>query len=582
MSENKFIWSPLGGLGEVGMNCMVFQFGKTKIPVDAGVVFADDNDYGVDAVYPDFRKLLSQNIKQWLITHGHEDHIGAVPAVLHLCKNLNIEAPHFYAPPLAYALLNQKLSDSRYTGIQKYRDNIHLVEPGSELTFDDVKVKFIEIRHSTLESCSLAFQWKNLKAVHSADFKLDYHEFEDGNISLNSFDIFKGEKADFLFMDSTNSESSGQSTSEIEIKDNLEKVIKETEGRLFVTLFSSNVYRVALIAHLAEKCGRRVVLAGRSMRQTYQASKTLGLLKKCPPFNETTLIEAEESVNLDPRKVLVICSGSQGEFRSVLSKIASASHPIFRPNEKDTVLFSSKMIPGNERTIMRLIDGLLQHDIQVLWGDKAEEKIGGPIHASGHGRAEELKELVRFIKPSRVIPVHGALHQLKATEELVKEVSDEIKTPIETTIALNNSKLEFEYTGDKWDLVDHHFETIPQEKFLRFEYFDSPSRDFFLKSRKFAADGGCLSVAINPLGNVQVEMKGVVPENYNFTNEVSKEKIISEIEDFASHKIKILEKAGDLRPAKLPSVKQALEEELARMVKKQTGSRPLVFVHFTQ
>jgi ribonuclease J len=582
MSENRFTWTPLGGLGEVGMNCMVFQFGKTKIPVDAGVVFADDNDYGIDAVYPDFRKLLSQNIKHWLITHGHEDHIGAVPAVFHLCKNLNIEAPHFYAPPLAYALLNQKLSDSHYAGVQKYRDNLHVVEAGTELTFEDVKVKFIEIRHSTLESCSLAFEWKNLRAIHSADFKLDYHEFEDGNISLKSFDVFNGKKADFLFMDSTNAESRGQSISEMEIKDNLEKVIKETEGRLFVTLFSSNVYRVALIAHLAEKCGRRVVLAGRSMKQTYQASKTLGLLKKCPPFSETTLIEAEESVNLDPRKVLVICSGSQGEFRSVLSKIASASHPVFRPNEKDTVLFSSKMIPGNERTIMRLIDGLLQHDIQVLWGEKAEEKIGGPIHASGHGRSEELKELIRHVKPARVIPVHGALHQLKATVDLVKEVALENKISIETTIALNNSKLEFEQGEDKWELVDHYYETTPQEKFLRLEYFDTPSRDPFLKNRKFAGDGGCLSLAIDSLGRVQAEMKGIVPDNYIFSNDLTKEKIISEIENFASHKIKVLEASGDLRPTKLPSIKQTLEEELARMIKKQTGSRPLVFVHFTQ
>ena len=178
--------------------------------------------------------------------------------------------------------------------------------------------------------------------------------------------------------------------------------------------------------------------------------------------------------------------------------------------------------------------------------------------------------------------MHGALHQLKATADLVKEVSKENNISIETTIALNNSKLEFENTGNKWELVDHHFETIPQEKFLRLEYFDTPSRDPFLKSRKFAADGGCLSLAIDSLGKIQVEMKGIVPDNYHFSNEVIKEKIISEIENYASHKIKILEKSGDLRPAKLASIKQSLEEELGRMVKKQTGSRPLVFVHFTQ
>ena len=577
--NNKFSWSPLGGLGEVGMNCMVFKFGNQILPVDAGVLFADPNDYGVDAVYPDFRKLLQGGVKNWLITHGHEDHIGAVASVFYLCKQLEVEAPQFYAPPLAYALINQKLSDSHYPGLQKYKENVHLVEPGEEIQVGEVKVKFIEIRHSTPESCSLAFTWNNLKAIHTADFKLDYNEFEDGHISLSSFDVFNGERPDFLFLDSTNADRSGQSISESDIREHLEGAIKSAEGRLFITLFSSNIYRIALLIHLAEKNNRKVCLAGRSMRQTYQAAKTLGIFQKCPAFSEDTLIEPEESVNLDPKRVLIICSGSQGEFRSVLSKIAGASHPIFRATENDTVLFSSKMIPGNERSIMRLIDGLMHHNVRVLWGDKAEEEIGGPIHASGHGRSEELKEIIRFLKPKNLIPVHGALHQLKATQALAKEVAVECDTPIKTILALNNSRLEFE-KNDEWECVENYFESIPQEKFLRFEYFDAPSRDPFLKARKFSADGGSISVAVDSLGKIQVQMKGVVPENFLFANEYSPEKLLEEARNFIYNKIKIYEKNGDFKSGRIDSIRTECEDELGRMIKKITGSKPLVFVHF--
>lgn len=576
---NKFSWSPLGGLGEVGMNCMIFKFGNQTIPVDAGVLFADPNDYGVDAVYPDFRKLLQSGIKHWLITHGHEDHVGAVAAVFHLCKQMEIEAPHFYAPPLASALITQKLNDSHYSGLQKYKENVHLVEPGTEISIGEVTVKFIEIRHSTPTSCSLAFKWRDLTALHTADFKLDYTEFEDGGISLKDFDVFDGKRPDFLFLDSTNAERNGQSISESDIREHLEEAIKNAPARLFVTLFSSNVYRIALLAHLAEKHNRKVCLAGRAMKQIYHASKSLGIFQKCPPFSESTLIEPEESVNLDPKRVLIICSGSQGEFRSVLSKIASANHPVFKATENDTVLFSSKMIPGNERTIMRLIDGLMHHNVKVLWGDKAEEEIGGPIHASGHGRSEELKELLRFLKPKNVIPVHGALHQLKATEALTHAVAQELDIDIKTHLTLNNSRLEFEKT-DEWVCTDHYFESIPQEKFLRFENFDSPSRDPFLKARKFSGDGGCLSIAVHSPGRIDVLSKGILPENFVFSANYSAEKVNEEVHIWMSNKLRQLEKNNEFRAGRFESIKTECEDELARMVKKITGSRPLVFVHF--
>lgn len=583
--SSQFSWMPLGGLGEVGMNCMLMKFGKKTLPIDAGLLFADPNDYGIDAVYPDFRSLLKEGVKDWIITHGHEDHIGAIPSVFYLCKQLDIEAPRFYAPPLAHALISLKLSDPRYPGLSRYKDNLIMVRGGDEIELDaensKIKIKFIEIRHSTPESCSLAIEWSGLKILHTADFKLDYHEFEDGLINVKDYDVFKNERPDFLFIDSTNSDRGGQSISELEIKEHLEEVIQNTPGRLFVTLFSSNIYRIALLINLAEKLGRKVCLAGRSMKQIYHAASSLGIFNKCPSFSESTLIEPEESANLDPRKVLVICSGSQGEFRSVLSKIAGQSHPTFKAGEGDTVLFSSRMIPGNEKSVMRLIDGLLHLGVRVLWGETAKETIGGPIHASGHGRADELREVIRFLKPKNLIPVHGALHQLKATENIALSVAEETKLQIKTFIALNNSWLRFELNDThEWEIKDRHHEEIPQEKFLKFENFDSPSRDIFLKARKFAADGGCISIAVDSLGRAQIDLKGVLPENFEFSHSLSNESLRGEIESWVSTKLRQIEKSTGVKANNPTQLQNEIEDELARWVKKITGSRPLVFIHY--
>ncbi len=584
-SAQQFRWMPLGGLGEVGMNCMLMKFGKKTLPIDAGLLFADANDYGIDAVYPDFRSLLKEGVKDWVITHGHEDHIGAVPSIFYLCKIMGIEAPRFYAPPLAHSLITMKLSDPRYPGLSRYKENIQMVRGGDEITLDAVdskiKIKFIEVRHSTPESCSLAIEWNGLNLLHTADFKLDYHEFEDGFRGVKDYDIFQGKRPDFLFIDSTNSDREGQSTSETEIKDHLGELLKSAEGRVFITLFSSNVYRIAQLLNLAEKTGRKVCLAGRSMRQIYHAASSLGIFAKCPPFSESTLIEPEESINLDPKKVLVICSGSQGEFRSVLSKIASQSHPTFRAREGDTVLFSSRMIPGNEKSVMRLVDSLMHLGVRVLWGDNAKDIIGGPIHASGHGRAGELREVIRNVKPKNLIPVHGALHQLMATEKIAQGVSQELSLPIKTYIALNNSWLAFDLDdSNEWTMSDHYFEEVPQEKFLKFENFDSTSRDIFLKARKFAADGGCLSIVVDSLGRTQIDMRGVLPENFEFSSSLSKDTLQSEIESWLSTKLRAVEKNTLSKNRSNVQVHNELEDELARWIKKITGSRPLVFIHF--
>jgi ribonuclease J len=341
----QFSFQALGGLGEVGMNSMLYRFGELLLPVDCGVLFADTNNFGIDAIFPDFRELLSQKDLKWIITHAHEDHIGAIAYVLLLCQKLNLKAPTFYAPPFAAALIRSKLSDdSRFASLKSNLNQILPVELNQEISIGSVRVKFVEVRHSTPDSCALALTWtatdKPLKIFHSADFKIDLNEFEDGVKSLEIFNCFNNERPDFLFMDSTNADREGQSVSEKEILPHLEKLFSAENNRIFVTLFSSNVYRVASLIHLAEKLGRKVALSGRSLQTATRLALELKLFDKMPSFKDSTLVSVDSITGLAKNKQFIICTGSQGELRSALSKIADDAHPDLHIHEDDLGTFN--------------------------------------------------------------------------------------------------------------------------------------------------------------------------------------------------------------------------------------------------
>lgn len=575
-----FKWWPLGGLGEVGMNCMLFQFGEALIPVDAGILFADQNDLGIEALYPDFDDVLTRfKPKHWLITHAHEDHIGAVAAVLSRCYELGLEPPEFLAPPFAAALIREKIKeDVPFRGASRYADKIKSVEVNSVHQLGDVEVRFIETRHSTADTCSLAFKWTNaqgqaLRVIHTADFKLDKNEFEDGVVDATAYQVFGRERPDFLFIDSTNAERPGRSVSERDIVPGLDKLLRDQPGRVFVTLFSSNLYRVASLLSLAQSMKRQVCLAGRSLQTAFRLAEELGIFAKAPSFKGLSLLSPEQLAAHPADKQMIICSGSQGETRSVLNKLANSQHPHFVLQPGDSVIFSSKMIPGNEKPTSRLINGLLRLGAKVYWGDFGKMQAGGPIHASGHARADEIREVMETLQPKNIIPVHGELRQLRACAEIAHSAGRNWQLdPARVLVVENGTQLLFRSEGGEWELKEKIFDFLPP-RILRFENFLAHSRDPFLKNRKRGAEGGFLSVAVDSEGRYRVQHSGILPVvqlGEGFSEEVG---------NWVHAKMKEIRRSNPFS-VRDPQLELDMAEDLSRHVRRMLGVRPVVALHF--
>lgn len=584
-SDKNFSWWPLGGLGEVGMNCMVFRFGETVLPVDAGILFADQNDFGIEALFPDVTSLIEAHCpKHWLITHGHEDHIGAVPYILKAFEQQGARPPHFYAPPFAAELIRERLLDeARIHNGKRFLDLIVTVEPDTMLHLDGVDVYFMETRHSIPDACSLAFHWKSalgdLRIVHTSDFKLDEHSFEDGVKTVALYDVFKDVRPDLLFIDSTNAEREGHSVSEIDVIPGLEKLISDASGRVYVTLFSSNVYRIAEIMRLAEKAGRFVCLAGRSLQGAMSKATHLKMFaRSVPEINGVHWIDSSDINKHPPHLQLIICSGSQGENRSALMRLASGMHTDFLIEKGDAVIFSSKTIPGNEKAISKIINGILRQGAKVFWGDLVRAMGIGPIHASGHARRDEIKAVASRLKPHFIVPVHGELRQLESSAEMLRETG--LAWGLERGHVLvleNGTRIHFEASDDrvgphsKWRLCRIEKPSGYLPRMLRFEKFVSPSGDPFLKVRKRAALGGIVSGWIDAQGRVSAHVFGLCPQSAPLISEEVVEKwLMFQYRDLKS------QRAFDGSDRALEN---DLADELARHIRRLCGVRPFTIVH---
>jgi ribonuclease J len=582
MISNFQFWS-LGGSGEVGMNSLFLKFGETLVPIDAGILFADANDFGIESLHADYARLFEEHRpKFWLITHAHEDHIGAVAAMIEAAAAVeDFEVPLIYAPLFACELIKEKvLDDSRTPRARQFVERLVPIESGKPLSLaPDLIVRFIETRHSTLQCHALAFEWTHesgvvTRVLHTSDFKLDENSYEDGVIGLDAFDCFGGESPDFLLIDSTNSEREGHTVPEKTVIPNLRHLIAGEEGRVYVSLFSSNVYRMAALLNMAKDLGRAVCLAGRSFNSVHRIARDRGLYgRSCPDLRGAELMAPEDIKRVERRRQMVVCSGSQGERRSVLMRMAQGQHPDFRVEPGDAVILSSKMIPGNEKAISRLINGLLRQGARVHWGDTAKERAGGPIHGSGHARRDEIRAVIERLRPLHVIPVHGELRQLIACAEVASDACD-----AEVHVCENLTRLDFERHGSSsW--VASGRQTLPYEgRMLRFEGFATRSLDPFLRVRKRAAQGGLVSLCLDSAGRSQLVCEGVLP-SFGQANERLATNLREEILDWAQRCYQNLAREGAFQSSERSRFENESAEELSRLVRKISGSRPYVIVH---
>ena len=400
--QSKLKIIPLGGLGEIGKNMTAYEFGSDIIVVDCGMGFPDEDMYGIDTVLPDisYLRVNADRIRGMILTHGHEDHIGAVPYVLR-----ELDVP-IYTTPLTAALVELKLDEHDLL----YNTQIFTKKPGSVFRLGCFTVEFIHVNHSIPDSVALAIKTPAGTVIHTGDWKIDVTPISGGMIDLTRLGQLGNDGVLALLGDSTNVEKPGHSASERKVGESFDKLFVGCSKRIIITTFASNVHRLQQIISVAAKYGRKVAISGRSMENVLRVAVELGYME----IPENVMVDLEHINRLPKEQVVIISTGSQGESMSALYRMAFSEHKQVHIDAGDRVIISASAIPGNENTISRVIDALFSKGAEVIYDRHTD------LHVSGHASQEELKMMLALTKPKYFIPLHGEQRMLVKHAELGK------------------------------------------------------------------------------------------------------------------------------------------------------------------
>lgn len=410
MEEKKCVKViPLGGLGEIGKNITAIEYDKDIVVIDCGIAFPDEEMYGVDLIIPDITYLIDnkERVKAFVLTHGHEDHIGSLPYIL---KQLNVPV---YGTRLTLGILGNKLKEhfleNEYT--------LKTVEAGETIEFEDIKVEFIRNTHSIADSCSLAIHTPIGNIVHTGDFKIDYTPIDGLVMDLERISELGKDGVLLLMADSTNVERQGHSLSEKSIGQTLNRIFSTATGRVIVATFASNIHRMQQIADASVKYKRKIAFSGRSMENISTVAMELGYLH----IPEGTMINVDDIRNYRNEEITIITTGSQGEPMAGLARIAFSNHRKIQLEPDDLFIISASPIPGNDKLISKVINELYKKGADVIY-EALED-----IHVSGHACQEELKLIHSLVHPKYFMPVHGEYRHLKHHKDLAKSLGMEDK-----------------------------------------------------------------------------------------------------------------------------------------------------------
>ncbi len=395
---------PLGGLGEIGMNMMAYRCGEDIFVVDCGLMFPEPDMLGIDYVIPDISWLRehSANLRGICLTHGHEDHIGALPFVL---GELSVPV---YGTALTLGFVNEKLKEYKLDD----RVDLRTVKPRDVIELGCFSIEFLRVAHSIVDGCALAITTPEGVVIHTGDFKIDQTPVDGELTDLASFARYGEQGVLALLSDSTNVEREGFTLSERSVGEAFDEIFPTCEGRIIVAAFSSSIHRVQQVADSAARCGRKILLNGRSMIANVRIARQLGYLH----IPDEQFMELRELPHTPPEQVCIISTGSQGEPRSSLIRIAMDDHKQIKLEARDTVILSSRVIPGNERTISELINHLYRRGAEV-YHEKTSE-----VHVSGHACQEELKLMLNLTRPRFFLPIHGEYRHLTVHSRLARKV----------------------------------------------------------------------------------------------------------------------------------------------------------------
>jgi ribonuclease J len=396
---------PLGGLGEVGKNMMVVECDEGIVVIDAGLSFPRDEHLGVDLVLPDFSYLREHegDVRAVIVTHGHEDHTGALPYLLR-----EVRVPQVWATRLTLGLIQSKLDEH---GLLKSADLREIEPGGGQVRIGPYQAEFVRMAHSIPDSVAVVLETPGGRIVHTGDYKIDHTPVDGFRTDLGKLADLGNRGVDLLLGDSTNAERPGVTLSEKTVGEVFRQIIPQREGRVLIASFASNVHRVQQAIDVALESRRKVCLVGRSLRKNVNIARNLGYID----VPEHLLVKPDELPELHPSETMILCTGSQGEPMSALTRMAYHDHPFVQVEDGDTVIISAKPVPGNELRVHDTINRLARSGAEVLHQEIA------PVHVSGHGHAEELRTILAVLRPRNVMPVHGEFRMLAAHGRLARD-----------------------------------------------------------------------------------------------------------------------------------------------------------------
>ena len=549
MPTRKLHLVPLGGLGEFGMNCMAVRWGDEIIVIDAGLMFPESELLGVDIVVPDITYLLQnrEKVRGIVLTHGHEDHIGGLPWIL---SELNVPV---FGTEFTLALVENKLEEHQLLDDADLRE----IRPGVRFNVGPFTINPIQVTHSLVDCVALAIHTPLGVIIHTGDFKVDPTPTDNRLFDLHTFAEYGKERSVLaLLQDSTNVERRGYTPSERAVRGKFDEIFARAEQSLFISCFSSSIHRIKLAIDLAVEYRRKVALIGRSMTESTEIGLDLGYLD----VPEGTFIHPGQIKEFPPNQVCALIGGTQGEPMSALSRAAVDNHKHAKIERGDTVVLSSRIIPGNEKAIYRMIDHLFRREANVIYEDGSSP----PVHVSGHASQEELKLLMNLVKPRYLIPVHGEYRQLRLHADLARSLHGAVGQVI---LLESGEVLEFDELGAR------KIDKVPVGRIC----IDSGSRgdvveDLVIKDRRHLSEDGFVLpiIAINKLtGSVEsipeIVMRGFAAVTENGFIEDAR-KVIANTLDASTPEEK----------ADYGVIKEKIRADLKRFIGKTTSRRPLI------
>ncbi len=477
--KEELLFCPLGGSGEIGMNMNLFAYGKPDnqkwIMVDIGVTFADDSLPGIDLIYPDPGFIIDKkdDLLGIVLTHAHEDHIGAIA---HIWPQIKCK---IFSTPFTAVLIKEKFKEKRID----IGNNLKIVDLNGTVSLNPFKIEFITLTHSILEPNGLRIETPAGVILHTGDWKVDPNPLIGGKINSDRLKEIGKEGVLAMICDSTNVFSIGKSGSELDVRKSLLKIMLRLKKRIIVTSFASNVARMETVFDCAKKTGRQISLVGRSMHRIYKAAKQCGYLK-----DVIEPIDSRDAKNISREKIVYLCTGSQGEPMGAMMRISSYVHPDVYIEKDDTVIFSSKIIPGNERKLYKLHNQLVKDGIEVI----SEESEF--VHVSGHPNREDLKDMYNWVKPQCVIPVHGEHRHMIEHINFAKEM--QVPYPVQ----VENGDIVKIYPGNKPEVYDK----APSGRLYVDGNISVEEDSQSIKERKNLSSNGYMEVTIliTPKGNI--------------------------------------------------------------------------------